>query len=78
MINLNDNDINVLVSALAVLQGDTTKMIEALTKKLTDAESGVRADGTVKKRPGRPLGRKNNKKPVVKKVVAPIALKEAA
>lgn len=77
MINLNENDIHVLVSSLMVMQAETMKVTGELIKKLNDAESGIKVDGTPKKRPGRPLGRKNNKKPALKKVV-PVAAKEAA
>lgn len=74
MTNLNDREIQMLMLALESLRHEMNMEVEKLKQRL--AESNLKADGTPKKRPGRPPGRKNNKKPVVKKV-APV-LKEVA
>lgn len=76
MTNLNDREIDLLCLALRSLKGEVNSSIDALTIRLSAVDAGLKSDGTPKRRPGRPLGRKNNKKPVVKKV--PTVLKEAA
>jgi len=77
MTNLNDREIGLLNLALRSLKSEVNSSIDELVVKLSAAHLPLKADGTPKKRPGRPLGRKNNKKPVVKKVT-PVELKEAA
>ena len=74
MTNLNEREMQMLMLALESLRHEMNMEVEKLKKRL--AEADLKADGTPKKRPGRPPGRKNSKKPAMKKV-APV-LKEAA
>jgi len=77
MTHLNEQDVELLKLALRSLKNEVNESIDTLMKRFVAAEAGLKIDGTPLKRPGRPLGRKNNKKPAVRKTT-PVVLKEAA
>lgn len=77
MINLSENDIKTLATAIDVMKIEANNTLDELLSRILGATSEVKADGTPKRRPGRPKGQKNKPKPAVKKS-PPVVLKEAA